>query len=42
MVIAASFAMRVLEVFFFAGLAGSTVVVLLSFVEDAKYLFPDK
>jgi hypothetical protein len=34
----ALFAMRVLEVMFFFGLAGSTVVVLISFVEDAKEL----
>jgi hypothetical protein len=32
-------AMRVLEVLFFVGLAGSTVVVLISFVEDGKELF---
>jgi hypothetical protein len=32
-------AMRVLEVLFFTGLAGSTIVVLISFVEDAKELF---
>jgi len=32
-------AMRVLEVMFFVGLAGSTVVVLISFVEDGKELF---
>lgn len=32
------FAMRVLEVMFFAGLAGSAIVVLISFVEDAKEL----
>lgn len=31
--------MRVLEVMFFAGMAGSAVVVLISFVEDAKELF---
>jgi len=37
----AVFAMRVLEVMFFLGLAGSTVVVLISFVEDAKELFGD-
>jgi len=30
----AIFAMRVLEVMFFVGLAGSAVVVLISFVED--------
>jgi hypothetical protein len=35
----AVFAMRVLEVLFFTGLAGSTIVVLISFVEDAKELF---
>jgi hypothetical protein len=32
-------AMRVLEVMFFLGLIGSTVVVLISFIEDAKELF---
>ncbi|HWE86642.1 MAG TPA: hypothetical protein VG267_16990 [Terracidiphilus sp.] len=31
--------MRVLEVIFFVGLAGSTIVILISFVEDAKELF---
>ena len=35
----AVFAMRVLEVMFFVGLAGSAVVVLISFVEDGKELF---
>jgi hypothetical protein len=35
----AIFAMRVLEVLFFVGLAGSTVVVLISFIEDAQELF---
>jgi hypothetical protein len=35
----AVFAMRVLEAMFFVGLAGSTIVVLISFVEDAKELF---
>ena len=35
----AIFAMRVLEVMFFVGLAGSTVVVLISFFEDGKELF---
>jgi hypothetical protein len=33
------FAMRVLEVMFFVGMAGSSIVVLISFVEDAKELF---
>jgi hypothetical protein len=37
--IVAIFAMKVLEVMFFVGLAGSTVVVLISFVEDGKELF---
>ena len=31
--------MRVLEIMFLAGLAGSTIVVLISFIEDAKELF---
>jgi hypothetical protein len=34
-------AMKVLEIMFFLGLAGSTVVVLISFVEDGKELFGD-
>jgi len=32
-------AMRVLEVMFFFGLAGSAIVVVISFVEDGKELF---
>ncbi len=35
----AIFAMHVLEVMFFVGLAGSTIVVLISFAEDGKELF---
>ena len=35
----AVFAMRVLELMFFVGLAGSAIVILISFVEDAKELF---
>jgi hypothetical protein len=35
----AIFIMRVLEVMFFVGLAGSAVVVLISFYEDAIELF---
>ncbi|MGD0730405.1 MAG: hypothetical protein ABR956_04020 [Terracidiphilus sp.] len=35
----ALFGMRVLEVMFFVGLAGSSLVVLISFFEDAKELF---
>jgi len=31
--------MRILEVLFFTGLVGSAVVVLISFIEDAKELF---
>jgi hypothetical protein len=33
------FAMRLLEAMFFVGLAGSTVVVIISFFEDGKELF---
>jgi hypothetical protein len=32
-------AMRVAEVLFFIGLAGSAVVVVISFIEDWKQLF---
>ena len=39
--IIAIFAMRVLEVMFFVGLVGSTVVVVISFIEDGKELFGD-
>jgi hypothetical protein len=35
----AIFAMRLLEIMFFVGLAGSAVVVLISFVEDGIELF---
>jgi len=35
----AHFAIRVLVVMFFTGLVGSTVVVLISFIEDGKELF---
>jgi len=38
----AVFAIRLLELMFFAGLVGSAVVVLISFVEDAKELFGDE
>ncbi len=34
--------MRVLEVMFFLGLIGSSVVVLISFFEDAKELAGDE
>ena len=33
--------MRVLEVLFFVGLAGSAIVVLISFVQDFKELLGD-
>ena len=33
------FGMHVLEVMFFLGLAGSAIVVLISFIEDGKELF---
>jgi hypothetical protein len=32
-------AMKILEVMFFVGLAGSTIVVFISFIEDGKELF---
>ena len=35
----AIFAIRLLEVMFFLGLAGSAVVVIISFIEDGKELF---
>jgi hypothetical protein len=35
----ARLAMRILEIMFFVGLVGSSVVVLISFVEDGKELF---
>jgi len=38
----AVFAIRVLEVLFFLGLAGSAVVVVISFVEEGKELFGDE
>jgi hypothetical protein len=34
--------MRLLEILFFVGLVGSTIVVLISFVEDGKELFGDE
>jgi hypothetical protein len=37
--IVAIFLMHVLEGMFFLGLVGSSVVVLISFVEDGKELF---
>ncbi len=38
----ALYIMRFLELLFFAGLAGSAVVVLISFFEDGKELFGDE
>ncbi len=35
----AVFAIKLLELMFFVGLAGSAIVVLISFVEDFKELF---
>jgi hypothetical protein len=35
----AIFGIRLLEVMFLAGIAGSTIVILISFIEDAKELF---
>lgn len=34
--------MRILEVMFFSGLVGSSVVVIISFIEDGKELFGDE
>jgi len=31
--------MKLLELMFFVGLAGSTIVVIISFIEDGKELF---
>lgn len=39
--ILADLAIRALEALFFIGLAGSAVVVIISFVEDAKELTGD-
>jgi hypothetical protein len=36
--ILATLAIRVLETMFFVGLAGSAIVVLISFIEDGKEL----
>jgi hypothetical protein len=41
MLVVAVFFMRVLEVAFFAGIAGSAVVVVISFVEDVHELLGD-
>ena len=38
----ANFVIKLLELMFFIGLVGSTVVVLISFVEDAKELAGDE
>jgi hypothetical protein len=35
----AVFGMHILEVAFFIGLAGSSIVVIISFIEDGKELF---
>jgi len=37
----ALFLMRVLEVMFFVGIAGSSIVVIISFIEDIKELAED-
>jgi hypothetical protein len=34
--------LRLLEIMFFVGLIGSTIVVLISFIEDGKELFGDE
>jgi hypothetical protein len=35
----ALFGMHLLEIAFFVGLAGSSIVVIISFIEDGKELF---
>jgi hypothetical protein len=35
------FAMHALEVMFFVGMAGSAIVVVISFIEDAQELFEE-
>jgi hypothetical protein len=40
--ILAIFGIRLLEFMFFAGLVGSAIVVLISFVEDFKELFGEE
>ncbi len=35
----AIFCIRLLEILFFTGMAGSAMVILISFFEDAKELF---
>jgi hypothetical protein len=39
--VVAIFLMRLLEVLFFAGVAGSAVVVVISFIEDIHELMGD-
>jgi hypothetical protein len=39
MFVFAQYAMKVLEVMFFVGMAGSSIVVIISFIEDGKELF---
>jgi hypothetical protein len=38
MLLVALFCMRLIEVLFFAGIAGSAVVVVISFIEDVHEL----
>jgi hypothetical protein len=38
----ATFVIRLLELMFFVGLAGSAIVVFISFIEDGKELFGDE
>jgi hypothetical protein len=38
----ATLAIRLLELLFFVGMAGSAIVVIISFVEDAKELAGDE
>lgn len=38
----ATYVIRLLELMFFVGLAGSAIVVIISFIEDGKELFGDE
>jgi hypothetical protein len=41
MLVVAIFFMRLIEILFFAGIAGSSVVVVISFIEDIRELLGD-
>ena len=39
MLVLAQLGMRILEIMFFLGLAGSAIVIVISFIEDGRELF---